>query len=265
MVELAVGSGGEEDRYTIGDRKDGGVLITGNNHRRLLYGVGKFLRSSSYEDGDANAAFIPGTWRGSSAPVQPYRAVYWWTHIGPRWRNAELENIRIDVEDMGLWGVNVIAGCFPVQGGYGGVPGYSGYADPKLAGLLLRMETMMKTARELGLKTCLFIAPTTAYSTAPKSIRATPSKNHYKGGIIPYCEHIYTDADMAMMAQLSWAPDRPADEILREYTRFEFSGAHVDSVIEAIRLNEGGKTTGAAQILKSVEPKLTSFQRDTWR
>jgi hypothetical protein len=445
VVELAVGSGGDEDGYTIGDRKDGGVLITGNNHRGLLYGVGKFLRSSSYEDGDANAAFIPGTWRGSSAPVQAYRAVYWWTHIGPRWRNAELENIRIDVEEMGLWGVNVIAAALPVQGGYGGIPGYTGVDDPKLAGLLLRMETMMKTAKELGLKTCLFIVPTSAYSTAPKNILATPNKNahagnhgvnvcpstpageayllkqwegvlkrfqsagvdqlvfwpydeggcrcklcrpyggngflkisrkikdmadtmypdleillstwcfdkdedptlrnetellaealkkdkswvdyimpdyrvpgyfpkkmidhgvpgnlpavnfaeismkwhgwnkqnrglspnpkktaamwaltkdHYKGGIIPYCEHIYTDADMVMMAQLSWAPDRPADEVLREYTKYEFSGAHADSVIKAIRLNEGGKTTEAAQILKSVEPKLTSYQRDTWR
>lgn len=130
VVELAVGTGGDEDGYTIGDRKDGGVLITGNNHRGLLYGVGNFLRSSSYEDGDANAAFIPGTWRGSSAPVQAYRAVYWWTHIGPRWRNAELENIRIDVEEMGLWGVNVIAGAVPVQGGYGGIPGYTGHDDP---------------------------------------------------------------------------------------------------------------------------------------
>ncbi|MCP4211915.1 MAG: hypothetical protein GY764_10620 [Halieaceae bacterium] len=443
VVELEIGSGGAEDGYTISDRPEGGVLITGNNHRGLLYGVGKFLRSSQYEDAESNATFIPGDWRGSSAPVQAHRAVYWWTHIGPRWRNAQLENIRIDVEEMGLWGANVIAGCFPVQGGYGSIPGYSGFDDPKLAGLLLRMETMMKTAKELGLKTCLFIAPNTAYSGAPKSILATPhqnkcggnhgvnvcpstpegerylleqwegvlkhfkaigvdelvfwpydeggcacercrpwggngflrisraikemadtlypgvkialstwcfdkdpsarnetemlaqtlerdnswvdyimpdyrvpgyfpekmiengvpgnlpainfaeismkwhgwnnanrglspnpkkvaamwalTKDKYKGGIIPYCEHIYTDADMVMMAQLSWAPERPASEVLWEYTKYEFSGAHTASIIDAIKQNEAGNTGQAAQILKSVEPKLTSYQRDSWR
>jgi len=443
VVELVIGSGGAEDGYTISDRTGGGILISGNNHCGLLYGVGKFLRSSKYEDGESKATFIPGDWRGSSAPVQQHRAVYWWTHIGPRWRNAQLENIRIDVEEMGLWGANVIAGCFPVQGGYGNIPGYSGFDDPKLAGLLLRMETMLTTAKELSLKTCLIVAPTTAYSGVPKNILATPHKNkcggnhgvnvcpstpegekyllqqwegvlkhfksigvdelvfwpydeggcgcercrpwggngfvriskaikemadtqypgvkislstwcfdkdptarnetemlaqalkkdnswvdyilpdyrvpgyfpkkmidngvpgnlpainfaeismkwhgwnnqnrglspnpkkvaemwaltkdHYKGGIIPYCEHVYTDADMVMMAQLSWAPDRPADEILREYTKFEFSGGHTASIIEAIQQNEAGSTADAARILKSVEPKLTSYQRDAWR
>jgi len=443
VVELVLGSGGAPDGYSISDRKGGGTLITGNNHRGLLYGVGKFLRSSTYEDGGGNATFVPGTWRGSSAPVQPHRAVYWWTHIGPRWRNSELENIRLDVEEMGLWGVNVIAGCFPVQGGYGKIPGYRGFDDPKLAGLLARMETMLKTARALGLRTCLFVVPNSAYSGAPADIRATPhqnqcggnhgvlvcpstpqgeayllkqwegvlkhfqvigidelvffpydeggcgcercrpwggngflkisraiqrmadtlypdveialstwcfdkdpkapneteklaealdkdhrwvdyimpdyrvpgyfpqkmidhgvpgnlpainfaeismkwhgwnnekrglspnpakvaemwalTKDHYQGGIIPYCEHIYTDADMVMLAQLSWAPDRPVDDVLQEYTRFEFSATHSSDVIEAIRRNEAGHTDQAARILKSVEPKLTTFQRDAWR
>jgi hypothetical protein len=443
VVGLVVGSGAAEDGYAIGDRPGGGILISGDNHRGLLYGVGKFLRSSTYEDGESNATFIPGDWRGASAPVQPHRGVYWWTHIGPRWRNAQLENIRIDVEEMGLWGANVISGCFPVQGGYEDIPGYSGFDDPKLAGPLLRMETMMTTAKELGLKTSLFIVPNSAYSGAPERIRSTPhqnecggnhgvmicpslpegeqyllqqwegilkhfqsigidelvffpydeggcgcarcrpwggnaylriskaigemaetlypgveialstwcfdkdptatnetellaealekdsgwvdyimpdyrvpgyfpqkmidhgvpgnlpainfaeismewhgwnnqdrglspnpqkvadmwalTKDHYTGGIAPYCEHIYTDADMVMMAQLSWAPDRSAKDILQEYARFEFSGAHTAAVIQTIRENEAGNTANAATLLKSVEAKLTSYQRDGWR
>jgi hypothetical protein len=52
VVELVLGSGGAEDGYTIGDRPKGGILISGGNLPGLLYGVGKFLPSSTYEDGE---------------------------------------------------------------------------------------------------------------------------------------------------------------------------------------------------------------------
>ena len=47
-VELAVEKGIGAEGYRIEDRKDGGVRIVGNDERGVLYGVGKFLRTSRY-------------------------------------------------------------------------------------------------------------------------------------------------------------------------------------------------------------------------
>ena len=71
-VELAVEKGIGAEGYRIEDRKDGGVRIVGNDERGVLYGVGKFLRTSRYEKG----GFTPGSWRGTSVPEKAVRGIY---------------------------------------------------------------------------------------------------------------------------------------------------------------------------------------------
>ena len=74
-VELAVAPGIGSEGYRIEDRQGGGVRIVGNDERGVLYGAGKFLRSSRYDKG----GFTPGGWRGTSAPQKPVRGIYFAT------------------------------------------------------------------------------------------------------------------------------------------------------------------------------------------
>ena len=59
-VELAVQPGIGTEGFTIADGKAGTVRIVGNDQRGVLYGVGKFLRSSRYDQG----GFTPGAGAG---------------------------------------------------------------------------------------------------------------------------------------------------------------------------------------------------------
>ncbi|MHB1462412.1 MAG: glycoside hydrolase family 2 protein [Armatimonadota bacterium] len=43
------------------------------------------------------------------------------------------------------------------------------------------------------------------------------------GGGFPYSEGIYEDINKAVCAQLYWSPDRPVEDILKEYIRYEYS------------------------------------------
>ena len=66
LVELAIAPGIGAEGFRIEDRPGGGTRIVGNDERGLLYGVGKFLRTSRYDQG----GFTPGTWRGTSAAAE---------------------------------------------------------------------------------------------------------------------------------------------------------------------------------------------------
>ena len=71
-VDQAIGKEG----FRIEDG-EGGVIITGNDDRGLLYGVGKFLHTSTY----SKYGIVPGRWRGVSVPEKPIRGIYFATHF----------------------------------------------------------------------------------------------------------------------------------------------------------------------------------------
>ena len=56
-VELGLEAGIGTEGYKVVDGSGGSVRILGNDERGLLYGVGRFLRSSRYDRG----GFTPGT------------------------------------------------------------------------------------------------------------------------------------------------------------------------------------------------------------
>ena len=76
-VELTIAPGIGAEGFRIEDRPGGGVRIVGNDERGLLYGVGRFLRSSRFDKG----GFTPGAWRGTSQPKCRVRAMYLATHF----------------------------------------------------------------------------------------------------------------------------------------------------------------------------------------
>jgi hypothetical protein len=59
-------------------------------------------------------------------------------------------------------------------------------------------------------------------------------------GIYPYSEGIYEDINKVILLQLNWDPDRPAEDIVREYAASEFSPDVADDVVEIIKRMESG-------------------------
>ena len=76
-VELRIEPGIGAEGFTIADGRDQTVRIVGHDERGVLYGVGRFLRTSRYDQGGLTA----GTWRGTSLPEKSVRGIYLATHF----------------------------------------------------------------------------------------------------------------------------------------------------------------------------------------
>ena len=68
-IEFKTQPGIGAEGFRIEDGGRGVVRIIGNDARGVLYGLGKFLRTSRYDQG----GFTPGVWRGQSVPIKPVR------------------------------------------------------------------------------------------------------------------------------------------------------------------------------------------------
>ncbi len=118
-VELGIEAGIGTEGFKIADGPGNTVRILGNDERGLLYGVGKFLRSSRYDRG----GFTLGAWRGTSVPKCPIRGIYLATHFNNYYEAASPEELERYVEDLSLWGFNLLALTYPHWQ-------YTGYGDP---------------------------------------------------------------------------------------------------------------------------------------
>ena len=153
---------GSEGFKIIDDSKDG-VRIIGNDERGLLYGVGKFLHSSRYDQG----GFTPGDWRGTSVPQGSFRAIYAATHFMNFYEAAPAQEVQSYVEDLGLWGANVVIVHFPTWN-------FEGFDDPAARRNLEQLHCILQAAKAIGLQVGLVQTPTAGFTTAPKEIRAIP-------------------------------------------------------------------------------------------
>ena len=77
--------------------------------RGLLYGVGKFLRTSRYD-----RSFQPSPWRGMSLPHGSLRGMYFATHFHNWYHQASPAEAARYMEDLALWGVNAVMVIFPM-------------------------------------------------------------------------------------------------------------------------------------------------------
>ena len=155
------------------DEKGGAVRIAGGSPSGLLYGVGKFLRTSSYD-----GTFQPSAWRGTSEPQGSLRGMYFASHFHNWYHEApEAEVIRY-MEDLALWGVNAIMVIFPMIN-------LQDWDDPEAEPAMAKLRQYVVSARELGLQfvtglnNCMFIG-------APEDIRAArlpdPTKRRGNSG-----------------------------------------------------------------------------------
>ena len=159
-VELAIEAKTPAEGYTIADRIAGGVRIAGNDERGLLYGVGKFLHTSRFDQG----GFTAGTYRGSSAPLCSFRGPYLAVHYMNWYEAAPEDEVKKYVEDMGLWGANVIAAHFPTWA-------FESYSDPAAKKNLDRLRAIFKCAKSIGLEVGYLQVPNQGFKSAPLDIR----------------------------------------------------------------------------------------------
>jgi hypothetical protein len=168
-VELAIEPGAGAEGFKIVDGKRGAVRIAGNDERGVLYGVGKFLRTSRYE----SDGFVPGTWRGTSVPEKPVRGIYFATHFYNFYHAAPIQEVQRYLEEVALWGYNSLMVWFDMHH-------YNGFDDPEAIAFRGRLRQIMQAAHDLGLGVGLVVLGNEAYNSSPTRLRAVLPKD--RGG-----------------------------------------------------------------------------------
>jgi hypothetical protein len=171
-IELALAPGIGAEGFRIEVRPGGGVRIVGNDERGLLYGTGKFLRTSRYDQG----GFTPGTWRGTSVPQKPVRGIYFATHFHNYYHEAPVEEIGRYVEDLALWGFNELVIWYDAHH-------FNGVEDPKAVEFRKRLHAILAAAKRIGMDVSLLVIGNEAYGNSPAELRATPGTG--RGGYYP--------------------------------------------------------------------------------
>lgn len=166
-LELALDPALGPESYALRDGASGGLLVAGGAPRGLLYGVGRLLREASF----APDCFTPGAWRGSSSPVMPVRGIYFATHFHNWYHNAPVDEIEHYVEELALWGYNIICVWFDQHH-------FTGLGDPAAQAMLTRLQAILKAAKRIGLCTSLTTLANEAYANSPAELRADWTAGH---------------------------------------------------------------------------------------
>ncbi|MBX7259413.1 MAG: hypothetical protein K1Y02_23845 [Candidatus Hydrogenedentes bacterium] len=168
-VILAVDEGLPREAYRM-DVTGKALRISGGSPQGLLYGAGKFLRTSRYDQ-----AFVPSTWRGLSEPHGSLRGMYFATHFHNWYHRNPDEGIIRYMEDMALWGVNAIMVIFPMIN-------LQDWNDPDAEPAMSMVRQYAQAAHELGIQFVTGLN-NTMFIGAPQDIRATrlPDPTHRRG------------------------------------------------------------------------------------
>ncbi len=153
--------------YRIEDGPGGAIRILGNDPRGLLYGAGRFLRDARYAEG----AIEPGAWRGTSVPALPVRGIYFATHFHNVYHDAPVEQIERYVEDLALWGTNVLNVWFDMHH-------FNGIDDPAARAMIERLRAILGAAKRVGIGASLAFLANEGYADSPAEMRADWTAGH---------------------------------------------------------------------------------------
>ena len=225
-VLLAVRAGVGPEGFRIEDAADGAVRIAGNDARGLLYGAGRFLRGSRFDQG----AFRPGGWRGSSAPAREVRGIYFATHFHNFYHEAPVAEVARYVEELALWGCNALSVWFDMHH-------FQGIDDPEARRMIGRLKAILRAARDVGMATGLTTLANEGFADSPADLRADWTAGH-DGYTSPPGAHYHVEV----------CPSRPGglDYILR--VRREVLDAFSDVGVDYLWLwpyDQGGCTCRA--------------------
>ncbi len=168
-VILTVDSGLPGEAFRI-EQAGAAVRVAGGSPRGLLYGVGKFLRTSRYD-----GSFQPSPWRGVSKPHGSLRGMYFATHFHNWYHQASPAEVTRYMEDLALWGVNAFKVILPMIN-------LQGWDDPQAEPAMAMVRQYAKTARSLGIQFATGVnntmfrrrdLPTRIAQCAPKNHKTT--------------------------------------------------------------------------------------------
>jgi len=169
-VELAIAPGLGNEGYRITEDQAGTIRILGNDERGLLYGIGKFLRTSQYD----GHGFTPGTWRGTSAPRCPMRIVYLATHFNNWYESAPVADVVAYIQDLGLWGYNTIDVGYPFSQ-------FESFEDPASVIWLQRYREILAKTKLCGLRVSIGALPNGGFKNVRADLMATPVPGAIRG------------------------------------------------------------------------------------
>jgi hypothetical protein len=158
LLDVAPGPGVQGYRIEDAGRA---IRIVGHDPRGLLYGVGRFLHTSSFSD----AGFLPGTWRGTTRPDCSFRGLYTAHNFHNWYREAPVADLERYVEDLALWGLNALV-----------VPCCTNPHSPASVlyeSMIPKQVQWLKSARKLGIRVGLLSTsvidrvPDPAYAAVP--------------------------------------------------------------------------------------------------
>jgi len=148
------------ETYSI-SQVDKSVHISGGSWQGLLYGVGKFLRTSKYENG-----FLPSTWRGISSPQGTFRGMYFANHFHNWYYMSSDDELNRYTEDMALWGINAIMTSYPLLN-------LTGWDDPEADLAMEQTKKILRAAKNAGLATVMGCG-NVLFNNTPEELLATP-------------------------------------------------------------------------------------------
>ena len=167
-VRINPNLGNEE--YSVA-RENQRLVISGGTASAVVYGVGRLIREPEF--------------RGHSAPDKSFRAIYFATHFGNWYDNAPEDEIDRYIEDLAIWGCNVIRAWFDRHH-------FRNIMDPVAQKKLKNLKHIFRKSASLGMKNFLTNLANEAYAGSPEALRADwiGLKNGYKTPIIGGHYHV---------------------------------------------------------------------------
>jgi hypothetical protein len=161
-IQLCLDAGLDDEEYSISRPQPDAVHVRGGSRLGLIYGIGKFLRTSTF----SAASFQPSRWTGTSRPVGLIRGVYFAIHFHNWYQMATENEINRYVEDLALWGVNAVEIVYPFIN-------LDGWDDPEAQPNLDRLRTFIRALKRLGLAAGMKTNPSKGFVQSPPAFRAT--------------------------------------------------------------------------------------------
>lgn len=167
-LELSIEPGLGAEGFRIVDGPSGTIRVIGHDERGLLYGVGKLLRSSRFDQG----GFTPGSWRGQSVPQGQFRAIYLASHFQNFYEAAPTAEVQAYLEDLALWGFNTVIVHFPQFQ-------FQDFNDPAARKLLDQLRGLFRAAKAAGMEVGLVEASNQGFASTPKEFLSQPVPDNW--------------------------------------------------------------------------------------
>lgn len=150
------------ESFRIEHQPDKSIAITASDPQGVLYGIGKFLHTSTL----TSAGFTPGAWQGLSVPEKPFRMIYFATHFHNFYHDAPIEKVTAYIEELVLWGYNSLNVWFDMHH-------FTGIDDPAAQIMLDRLAQLLGAGKSAGMKTMITVLGNEGYSSTPDTLRMT--------------------------------------------------------------------------------------------